>query len=81
MVAPTIINIAQLTANPQFTVLLTCHCEERSDAAISLYGYRFNEIATPSARDDNVRDKPQFTVQILDLARSLCEVRNVYPIK
>ena len=41
-------------------VLLTCHCEERSDAAISLYGYRFNEIATPSARDDNARDKPQF---------------------
>ena len=46
------------------------HLHRRGDVtlAISLYGYRFNEIATPSARDDNVRDKPQFTVQILDSA-------------
>ena len=46
-------------SNFDLSVSLTCHCEERSDAAISLYRYLFNEIATPSARDDNVRgDRP-----------------------
>ena len=35
-----------VTDNPQFTVLPTCHCEEPRDAAISLYRYLLNEIAT-----------------------------------
>ena len=50
----------ECNSNFDLSVSLTCHCEERSDAAISLYRYLLNEIATPSARDDNVRDKPQF---------------------
>ena len=60
--AVSLINLG-CSSNFDLSVSLTCHCEERSDAAISLYRYLLNEIATPSARDDNVIDKPQFSKQ------------------